>query len=80
MLRRHRFLVSLALLLVASAAAFLITDQSQIALARSNLDEIPGRILDLEGRDDRFEESVYQCLNADYRLLREYRGEGNRAV
>ncbi|MCH8960606.1 MAG: exosortase-associated EpsI family protein [Bacteroidetes bacterium] len=45
-----------------------------------NLDHLPRHILGLNGRDDRFDESVYRVLNADYHLLREYRSDAHPAV
>jgi EpsI family protein len=49
-------------------------------VANVNLDQLPRRILGFDGRDDRFDESVYRALNADYHLLRQYRGEGGQSV
>jgi EpsI family protein len=80
MVWRHPFLVSLAILVTAGVVAFPIAWGSDVVVARVNLDQLPRRILGLEGRDDRFEESVYRVLNADYHVLRDYRGGGNRQV
>ncbi len=80
MFRQHPFLVSVALLVVAAAVAFPIAWGSDVVVARVNLDHLPRQILGLEGRDDRFDESVYRVLNADYSLLREYRGGAHPAV
>ncbi len=80
MLRRHPFLISVVLLVIAGAVAFPIAWGSDVVVARVNLDHLPRQILGLEGRDDRFDESVYRVLNADYSLLREYRGGAHPAV
>ncbi len=80
MLRRHPFLISVALLVVAGAIAFPIAWGSDVVVAEINLDQLPRHILGLEGRDDRFDESVYRVLNADYHLLREYRGAADLGV
>ncbi len=80
MLRRHPFLISVVLLVIAGAVAFPIAWGSDVVVARVNLDHLPRRILGLDGRDDRFDESVYRVLNADYHLLREYRGGAHPAV
>lgn len=80
MLRRHPFLVSVTLLVAAVAVAFPIAWGSEVVVAKVNLDQIPRRIVGLEGRDDRFDESVYRVLNADYHLLRQYGKPGNPHV
>ncbi len=80
MLRRHPFLISVVLLVIAGAVAFPIAWGSDVVVARVNLDHLPRQILGFEGRDDRFDESVYRVLNADYHLLREYRGGAHPAV
>ncbi|MFQ5804558.1 MAG: exosortase C-terminal domain/associated protein EpsI [Candidatus Methylomirabilales bacterium] len=79
-LRRHSFLISAALLVIAGGIAFSIARGSDVVLAKVNLDQLPRRILGVEGRDDRFDESVYRVLNADYHVLREYRGAADPAV
>jgi len=78
--RRHPILVSMTFLVVAGAVAFPIAWGGDVVVTQVNLDRVPRRILELEGRDDHFEESVYQVLNADVHLLREYRGPGDRQV
>ena len=80
MFRQHPFLVSVALLVVAAAVAFPIAWGSEVGVVKVNLDQLPRRILGLEGRDDRFDESIYRVLNADYHLLREYRSDAHPAV
>ncbi len=80
MLRRHPFLISVVLLVIAGAVAFPIAWGSDVVVAAVNLDRLPRQILGLEGRDDRFDESVYRVLNADYHLLREYRSDAHPAV
>ena len=79
-LRRHSFLISVALLVIAGAIAFPIAWGSDVVVTEINLDQLPRHIGGLEGRDDRFDESVYRVLNADYHVLREYRGAGDRGV
>ncbi len=80
MLRRHPFIISVSLLVIAGTIAFPIAWGSDVVVARVNLDQLPRRILGLNGRDDRFDESVYRVLNADYHLLREYRSDAHPAV
>ncbi len=80
MLRRHSFIISVSLLVIAGTIAFPIAWGSDVVVARVNLDHLPRQILGLEGRDDRFDESVYRVLNADYHLLREYRSGAHPAV
>ena len=80
MLRRNPFLISAALIIIAGAIAFPIAWGSDVVVAKVNLDQLPRRILGLEGRDDRFDESIYRVLNADYHLLREYRSDAHPAV
>ncbi len=80
MLRRHPFLISVVLLVIAGTIAFPIAWGSDVVVAKVNLDHLPRQILGLEGRDDRFDESVYRVLNADYHLLREYRSGAHPAV
>ncbi len=79
-LRSQSFLISVVFLAIAGAVAFPIAWGSDVVVARVNLDQLPRRILGLDGRDDRFDESVYRVLNADYHLLREYRGAGGQGV
>ncbi len=79
-LRRHSFLISVALLVIGGAIAFPIAWGSDVVVTEINLDQLPRHIGGLEGRDDRFDESVYRVLNADYHVLREYRGAGDRGV
>ncbi len=80
MLRRHPFLISVVFLAIAGAIAFPIAWGSDVVVAAVNLDHLPRQILGFEGRDDRFDESVYRVLNADYHLLREYRSDAHPAV
>ncbi len=80
MLRRHPFIISVSLLVIAGTIAFPIAWGSDVVVARVNLDQLPRRILGLDGRDDRFDESVYRVLNADYHVLREYRSDAHPAV
>ena len=80
MLRQHPVAISMALLMGAASVAFPIAWGSEVVVAKVNLDQTPRQILGLTGRDDQFEESVYRALNADYNLLREYRGVPARQV
>ncbi len=80
MLRRHSFIISVSLLVIAGTIAFPIAWGSDVVVAKVNLDHLPRQILGFEGRDDRFDESVYRVLNADYHVLREYRSDGDRGV
>ncbi len=80
MLRQHPFLLSVALLLVAGVVAFPIAWGSDVVVTKVNLDHLPQRILGVQGRDHRFDESVYTALNADYNVLREYHLAGVRSV
>ncbi len=78
--RRHAFLISAGLLVIAGAIAFPIAWGSDVVVAAVNLDHLPRQILGFEGRDDRFDESVYRVLNADNHVLREYRRGAHPAV
>ena len=80
MLRRHSFIISVSLLVIAGTIAFPIAWGSDVVVAKVNLDHLPRQILGFEGRDDRFDESVYRVLNADYHVLREYRSDAHPAV
>ncbi len=80
MLRRHPFIISVSLLVIAGTIAFPIAWGSDVVVARVNLDHLPRQILGLEGRDDHFDESIYKVLGADYNLLREYRRGAHPAV
>ncbi len=80
MLRRHSFIISVSLLVIAGTIAFPIAWGSDVVVAKVNLDHLPRQILGFEGRDDRFDESVYRVLNADYHVLREYRRGAHPAV
>jgi EpsI family protein len=80
MFRHHPFRVSVVLLVIAGAVAYPIAWGADVGVAKVNLDQLPRRILGFDGRDDRFKESVYRALNADYHLLRQYRGGGSRNV
>jgi EpsI family protein len=80
MVRRFPFLVSVALLVATGVVAFPTAWGSDVIVGRVNLDALPRTIVGLGGRDDRFDESVYQVLNADFHLLREYRGASDRHV
>jgi EpsI family protein len=79
-LRRHPFLVSIAFLVIVAIIAFPIAWGSDVVVVKVNLDQLPRRILGLEGRDERIDESIYRILNADYHILREYRGASGRSV
>ncbi len=79
-LRSQSFLISVVLLVIVAAVAFPIAWGSDVVVAKVNLNQLPRQILGFEGRDDRFDESVYRVLNADYHLLREYRSDGDRGV
>ncbi len=79
-LRRHSFVISVALLVVAGAIAFPIAWGSDVVVTDVNLDQLPRHIMGFEGRDDRFDESVYRSLNADHHVLRQYRGAVGRSV
>lgn len=74
MLRRYSVLVSVAILASAGTLTFRIASGSDVVVTKVNLDRIPRHILGSDGRDDRFEERIYRVLNADFHLLREYRG------
>ncbi len=48
-LKRHAFLISVALLVVAGAIAFPIAWGSDVVVAKINLDQLPRNIVGLEG-------------------------------
>jgi len=78
--RRYAFVISVALLVVAGAIAFPIAWGSDVIVTEINLDHLPRHILGFDGRDDRFDESVYRALNADYHVLRDYRSAEGQNV
>jgi EpsI family protein len=80
MRRRYSFLISVGLLISAGILAFPIAWGSDVVVTEINLDELPRHVMGFNGRDDRFEESVYRSLNADYHVLREYRSADGQNV
>lgn len=78
--RRYAFVISVAFLVIAGAIAFPIAWGSDVVVTEINLDQLPRYVMGFDGRDDRFEESVYRILNADYHVLREYRRADGRNV
>lgn len=77
---RAALALTIALLLATGAAAWAIRHEGTYVVAENRLAHFPARVLDYEGNDEGFEESVYAVLGNDHNLLRRYNSSSGRTV
>jgi EpsI family protein len=72
-LRRHSRTISFALLIMTLLGVYTVALRQRVIVAETRFDTLDRNIGSLVGTDLRFDESVYDVLNADANLLRAYR-------
>jgi EpsI family protein len=72
-LRRHSRTISFALLIMTLLGVYTVALRPRVIVAETRFDTLDRNIGSLVGTDLRFDESVYDVLNADANLLRAYR-------
>lgn len=80
MISRKTFLVSVFVFVVAIAAVTAISFRGVPRVVVTRLENLPLNIGEFKGADDRFQDSVYQVLNADHHVYRHYYYNGGRNV
>lgn len=76
-----RYFIATAIILILTAAAVLAVGRRGVpVVVKTNLENIPMQIGDYQGREDSFPQSVYDELQADLHVYRQYAAPDGRAL
>lgn len=76
-----KYIIASAIILILTAAAVLTVGRRGVpVVVKTNLENIPMQIGDYQGREDSFPQSVYDELQADLHVYRQYAAPDGRAL
>jgi len=70
---KKSFFLTLAVLVLAQGMILIVSMRGEVQMVENSLDQIPHQLGEWTGKDDKFNEEIYQVLNADATILRNYK-------